>query len=159
MNAVAQDAPTEVASFRVLFEAASPLWDLDRAGIAKSMVLVAGGGIFEGSVSAELYDPASGTWTETGDLVNVRFVHTATLLSNGKVLAAGGDGGSQSPTLRSAELYDPESWTWTRTDNLIRARQSHTATLLQLNGEFVRDFVSQCHARLHLNCRPAISAG
>ena len=41
MTQVASDQPTEVASFRVLFEAASPLWDLDRAGIAGSMVLVA----------------------------------------------------------------------------------------------------------------------
>ena len=42
MNGVAKDAPTEVASFRVLFEAASPIWDLDKAGIARTMVLVVG---------------------------------------------------------------------------------------------------------------------
>jgi hypothetical protein len=42
MNEAAYDAPTEVARFRVFFEAASPIWDLEKAGIAKSMVLVAG---------------------------------------------------------------------------------------------------------------------
>ncbi|MET0986312.1 MAG: hypothetical protein ABW034_12985 [Steroidobacteraceae bacterium] len=42
MNDVFKDSPTEVASFHVLFEAASPLWDLDKAGIARSMVLVQG---------------------------------------------------------------------------------------------------------------------
>jgi hypothetical protein len=42
MNDVFRDSPTEVASFRVVFEAASPLWDLDRAGIARSLVLVTG---------------------------------------------------------------------------------------------------------------------
>jgi hypothetical protein len=42
MNDVFKDSPAEVASFRVLFEAASPVWDLDRAGIAGSMVLVTG---------------------------------------------------------------------------------------------------------------------
>ena len=57
-------------------------------------VLVAGGvGINELVLaSAELYDPASGTWTATGSLGTAREFHTATLLPNGNVLVAGGDG-------------------------------------------------------------------
>src|SRR4029077_19793845 len=50
-------------------------------------VLVAGGVDSNGdpSASAELYDPASGTWSVTGSLKTARQLHTATLLPNGKV--------------------------------------------------------------------------
>ena len=58
--------------------------------------------------SAELYDPATGTWTATGSL------NTARYLSHGDVAAqwqgAGrGGAGQQRQFLSSAELYDPAS--------------------------------------------------
>ncbi len=83
--------------------------------------------------SAELYDPASGTWTVTGSLNQPRYEHTATLLSNGKVLVAGGcysSGSTEGSSLTSAELYDPATGLWTVTGALQDARQQHTATLL-----------------------------
>ena len=41
---------------------------------------------------AELYDPDSGTWTATGSMVEASFGRTATRLSDGRVLVAGGGG-------------------------------------------------------------------
>ncbi|HJT59221.1 MAG TPA: kelch repeat-containing protein, partial [Ktedonobacteraceae bacterium] len=50
-----------------------------------------------------------GTWSLTGSMSAAHEYHTATLLTNGKVLVAGGlDYGY----LASAELYDPKTGTW-----------------------------------------------
>ena len=93
-------------------------------------VLVAGGFGADGHnlSSAELYDPATGTWTTTGSLAAGRAEQTATLLPNGKVLVAGG--ALNGNELARAELYDPASGTWSATGKLATARSLHTATLL-----------------------------
>jgi hypothetical protein len=103
-------------------------------------VLIAGGMGQGGSsqnnfsiASAELYDPAAGIFTLTGSMNDVRQNHTATLLNNGIVLIAGGQGAG-GVVLASAELYDPTSGTFTLTGSLNTARQHHTATLLN-NGK------------------------
>ncbi len=96
-------------------------------------VLVVGGagtnrlsGQLEILSSAELYDPNLGVWIATGQLATARYDHTATLLSSGMVLVAGGD----YPTPSRAELYDPSSWKWVPTGTLTNDRNGHSATLL-----------------------------
>lgn len=83
--------------------------------------------------SAQLYDPRSGTWAATASMAAGRFGHTAVLLSDGRVLVAGGitlHSTGIIAALASAELYDPSSGSWTATGSMIEARTGHQAILL-----------------------------
>jgi hypothetical protein len=71
----------------------------------------------------------AGSFLACKPMNNARAFHTATLLRDGKVLAAGGMGDRLQP-LDSAELYDPATGTWTLTSPMHHARQRHLATLL-----------------------------
>jgi WD40 repeat protein len=107
------------------FEAAAAL-------LPNGKVLIAGGAVGVSSLApistAELYDPATGTWTATGSMNHERRAFTMTLLSSGKVMAAGGS--DTNGSLASVELYDPSTGMWTPTGLLQSPRASHTATLL-----------------------------
>src|ERR1035437_2221947 len=75
------------------------------------------------------------SWVTNGPMVTARYNHTATLLSNGKVLVAGGvtNYGTTIGT-SSAELFDPATGRGTTTGAMTTSRYDHTATLLP-NGK------------------------
>ena len=108
--------------------------------LANGQVLIAGGSSTSGAIlnTAELYDPnggTNGTFAAAGGVMNVsRSGGSATLLSNGKVLIAGGTttGGGY---LNAAELYDPAfNQFLLSTYTMTAKRSAHTATLLP-NGQ------------------------
>jgi len=70
-------------------------------------ILVIGGGGFDDVLaSAEVWDPATASFSPAGSLAEARGYHTATLLSDGRVLVVGG-GGVDDAALASAEVWEP----------------------------------------------------
>jgi N-acetylneuraminic acid mutarotase len=70
-----------------------------------------------------------GTWSVTGGLHLARDGQTATLLSNGVVVVAGGETNNAGVTA-STEFYDPTTAKWRVSGNLNKARASAGAALL-----------------------------
>jgi MYXO-CTERM domain-containing protein len=95
-------------------------------------VLVSGGVDNVALQSAELYDPAAGTWSQAGVMTSARRDHTATLLPNGKVLVTGGYKGGN--FLATTEIYTPAMNTWAAAAPMLSTHYGHTATLLP-NGK------------------------
>ena len=69
-----------------------------------------------------------GTFTATGNMATARLFHTATLLTDGRVLITGG--GYAGFPLATTEIYDPVTRTFTPAAVMTAARTGHTATLL-----------------------------
>ena len=105
--------------------------------LSNGKVLIAGGQVLTGPVSAgtnsaELFDPANGTFSSAGSMFTSRWVRTATELNDHRVLLAGGfsSGGGV-----SAELYTPDAGggagTFTQTGNsMVQWPGQHRAALL-----------------------------
>jgi hypothetical protein len=115
-------------------------WSHTATTLADGRVLVTGGRTASTSAAgvvlatAEIYDPASDTWTETAGPMNVaRRSHTATLLPDGKVLIVGGGNGVSTTTsqpIASVESFDPATGVFTVVGNMLGPRSAHSAILL-----------------------------
>lgn len=105
--------------------------------LADGKVLIAGGINYTADgtpifASAELYDPETGNWTETGSMAVPRFKHAAVRLTSGEVLVVGGTSvePSDRQPLASAEIYNPTTGIWRGVGRLTTAREQVRAVLL-----------------------------
>jgi hypothetical protein len=98
-------------------------WGSSAALLADGRVLVAGGMTVAGAelvvtTAAQIYDPASNSFTDIGSLVNGAFMATATLLGNGTVLLAGNNEAMKNWTYwgsgvaAAPQIYDPADGTF-----------------------------------------------
>jgi Galactose oxidase, central domain/Kelch motif len=115
-------APSPSASFNVSSPSQTERTALPTSSPAPSPSLTP-------SVSPTPVAAGSGSWTITGSMHHAGGAETATLLQDGRVLVAGGEG-QGGRTVASAELYDPATGQWTDTGSMHVARRGHTATLL-----------------------------
>lgn len=109
--------------------------------LSNGRVLVTGGyqtghiGIHYESSAAEVYDPGLNTWYSRAPMETGRVGHTATLLTDGQVLVAGGrnDCDCEPVTYRSAELYNPNAGgppQWDEAASMTDVRTGHLAVRL-----------------------------
>ncbi len=105
--------------------------------LPNGLVLITGGTDVAGNptIGAEIYNPATNTFSQTGFMNTFRTGFQATLLDSGRVLITGGYSSSIGNYTKSAELYNPTTGAFTNTAGTMNvARGSHTSTKL-LNGQ------------------------
>jgi hypothetical protein len=105
--------------------------------LADGKVLVCGGFGIEVVGHAELFDPVTATFSDSGDMVAARQNHTANLLADGRVILIGGQGGTGGGMpLDTAEIYDPAAETFTSAGPvpMAKPRYLQAATVLA-NGK------------------------
>jgi len=84
------------------------------------------------ALACPLHPVKGATWTTNTPMNYAVYQHTATLLTDGRILVAGGR--NNTAYFTNAEIFDPGSDIWTNTGALKLARAGHTATLLP-NGQ------------------------
>lgn len=138
-----------------ILDPATMLWTMaanmtaDRTGfglatLQNGSVLAAGGMSMQYNhpytTSAELYDPATNTWTRVASPRSDRLLANAVTLANGSVLLAGGTANTPSSNGHANEIFDPESNSWARGATMTNPRNGfgmvalHNGSVLAAGG-------------------------
>ena len=106
------------------------------------VLLVGGAGVLQAGIQeqqlerplieTDLFDPASETWSFSGDISTPRDHIAATMLSDGSVLVVGGNDGKGTDTsvLASGEVFDPATGQWSAAGSMSQPRQGHSLVAL-----------------------------
>lgn len=106
--------------------------------LPNTKILISGSGVNSRSVhEAELYDPETGTWTETGSMSTPRTVHQTVRLDDGRVLVTGGIDWGLEVVHASTEIYNYETGEWTAAAPMSMPRFNHRAVRLHDGRVFV----------------------
>lgn len=125
------DADGGVGAFSPLSSMSTPRAQHTATLLGSGKVLIAGGSLGSGLAlnTAELYDPASGSFTTLAStMILPRAQHQATLLASGRVLLTGGSAGP-------AELYDPATAAFSATGTALVPSRSGAASMLLPTGK------------------------
>ena len=125
---------------------AQRLWLHAAARLQDGRFLVVGGGIGQSMADTQMYDPQTGMWSSRSSMGQAHHRATATLLTDGRVLVAGGV--DRVINIQSAEIYDMSTDTWSPAADMAEGRSRHTATLLQDGGVLV---LARIHRRTRMD--------
>lgn len=105
--------PVMLADGRVLVEGAGGIGGYE--GVGGELA------VDRGTTEAEIFDPATNSWSTAGSMLHSRALQSAVVLNSGTVLVAGGYDDDLHST-NSAELYDPGTGRWTATGPMHATR-------------------------------------
>jgi Galactose oxidase, central domain/Kelch motif len=94
--------------------------------------------------TAELYDPATQSWSPAASMNDARINATSTLLPDGRVLVVGDDGVNE----RTAEIFDPGSGQWLPIPDPAVGRAEQIAVELRDGTVLVAGGIGQTNAQV-----------
>jgi hypothetical protein len=138
----AKTAPSEAEAvdgqFVQLADLAATRWSAAAVPLVDGRVLLAGGVWIAGYGlrDAEIFDPATATWSQTGDMLLPRFGMGMTRLNDGRVIVIGGVAGTDCASKGFSdltEIWDPATGLFTTSETMTMIEPRVAAAVITLN--------------------------